>query len=812
MKTYTMLGLGLLSSLICGSGATAELLGLDYRIAGTNSLVDGTLDDNWTIEIYAVLPEGERLDAVAGNKANPKTIATSGTFYQNAMGGPTSTSINSAFFPLAPDLEYDSYVTVGSLHSDGYPFANNALLDIGIDWADFENGGELSTANGTWFVTPADPQGQAALFTNQACEDHYGVLVARLTVIGPDAFDQNIYLNGLFQGKDSSGTTWQVIDEITVWYPIISDCNSNGVDDDCDIANGDSFDDNGNGIPDECEFTDCNDNDVADEDDIANGTSDDCNFNGIPDECELVGGDCNDNGILDECEAFDDCNDNGIPDECETFNDCNENGVPDECEDYLTDWNNNGVPDICEDLAAYNIETSVGYESLSSANIDADEGDVILVQFSHVNEIDSIVHTKGLDNNCDGQPEPGHQCEDGHLCSCGCINNADLSISLHDGSSFNSLNAVNVGQVRSGTSGTARVTSGDSIEVATALAYRGASLDFSGTTVNILDATLRRDSEMGINGDAHATGTWTASAGSVVYADLTIDGELRGTTDLMGDTTVNGEMRATDDILVGSNLTNNGLIAMHRGVLYVFGDLTNNGTILGEVDGGPGVRGGEGGPADGDGMYVAGNYNVGENASIFLPHENWRLAVGGNFNVSIDDNTRFDMSQATLAIVEGNAKFQQIEVISTDMGAIEDGLNPSTAGAFPLGTLRIESGSRLVELVDFNDNDGDEQEMSEVMYVRNLVVNSGATLNTNGYIIYTSELDNQGIIIGEEDIIIINPPVLGDLNGDSMVNIDDLLVVIGASWGPCSGCDADANGDGFVNIDDMLLVISNWTF
>jgi hypothetical protein len=793
MKTRSILGLGLVSSLICGTVATADMLGLDYRIAGTNALVEDVTEDNWTVEIYAVLPDGERLDAVAGNSENNKTVTTSGTFYQNAMGGPTSTSINSAFFPLAPDLEFDSYVTVGALHSDGYPFDNNALLDIGIDWAPFEAGGDVSTDNGTWFVTPADPQGQATLFTNQNCEDHYGVLIARLTIIGVGAFDETVYLNGLFQGKDALDNTWQFIADITVGYPTITDCNSNGVDDACDILNGTSYDDNGNGIPDECEFADCNDNGVADEDDIANGTSEDCNENGTPDECDLVDGDCNENGILDDCETFDDCNGNDIPDECETFNDCNSNGIPDECE-ALTDWDGNGIADICEGLVAYNATTGVGYVDLADANMEANDGDVIWVQSDHANAIASISHYDGVDNDCNGT-----------------VDNPGLEISLYDGSRFNVDGDAIIGSVRSGTSGTGSVNANGSVSVDFAMAYRNASLDFSGTTVNVGDAILRSDSEIGIDGDAHATGTWTASAGSIVFCPLTIDGNLRGTTDIMGNTTVNGEMRATADILIGANLDNNGLVAMHRGVLYVFGDLTNNGTILGEVDGGPGVRGGEGGPVAGDGMRVEGNYNVGENASIFLPHENWRLAVGGNFNVSIDDNTRFDMSQATLAIVESNAKIQQIEVISTDMGAIEDGLNPSTAGAFPLGTLRIESGSRLVELVDFNDNDGDEQEMSEVMYVGTLIVDSGATLNTNGYIIYTSNVDNQGIIIGEDDIIIIDPPVPGDLNGDSVVNIDDLLVVLGANWGPCSGCAGDANGDGVINIDDMLMVISNWT-
>jgi hypothetical protein len=54
-------------------------------------------------------------------------------------------------------------------------------------------------------------------------------------------------------------------------------------------------------------------------------------------------------------------------------------------------------------------------------------------------------------------------------------------------------------------------------------------------------------------------------------------------------------------------------------------------------------------------------------------------------------------------------------------------------------------------------------------------------------------------------------PTLGDITGDGVVGIDDLIMVIN-SWGPCPpvNCLADLNDDGFVNIDDLLLLINNW--
>ena len=45
-------------------------------------------------------------------------------------------------------------------------------------------------------------------------------------------------------------------------------------------------------------------------------------------------------------------------------------------------------------------------------------------------------------------------------------------------------------------------------------------------------------------------------------------------------------------------------------------------------------------------------------------------------------------------------------------------------------------------------------------------------------------------------------------NGDGMVNIDDLVVVI-THWGQTSG-PADINHDNIVNIDDLVQVVTHW--
>ena len=217
-------------------------------VIAAQDMIDGVAND-WTVDIYAVLPENWRVDAVAGTNSQPKTVTCSTSFYQDTYGGPTSADINPAFYDLFPSLQYDSRVTIGALDSSGDPFGENALQQIGINWDTFEGGGDLTVDNGTWFILPTDAQGDTREFTAGDCSVQHGVLIARLTPVGHNA---TVTFDGLVQGRDAAGSTWQGTASSTVTWSSTQDCNMNGVPDSCDIANGTSQDSNGDGVPDEC--------------------------------------------------------------------------------------------------------------------------------------------------------------------------------------------------------------------------------------------------------------------------------------------------------------------------------------------------------------------------------------------------------------------------------------------------------------------------------------------------------------------------------------------------------------------------------
>jgi len=143
-----------------------------------------------THRVYADVDSGDQVNAIFGDSdfaldIHPQT----GSFYQNMFGsyGPP----NEALFFLFPSLEYDSFVTIGRLTD-----TDNAMLDIGIDWTDFEtNGGAIWTDNGTWFATPDDAQ---------VYEQDGRVLIGQFTGAMPEG-----YFNIL--GKNADLSSWEYL-------------------------------------------------------------------------------------------------------------------------------------------------------------------------------------------------------------------------------------------------------------------------------------------------------------------------------------------------------------------------------------------------------------------------------------------------------------------------------------------------------------------------------------------------------------------------------------------------------------------------
>ncbi len=206
MKRLSMFA-GSVGIIAIASTATAGMNGLSYDIHGMN-LVDGT----YTIRMYANVDAGDRLDAVYGNGTTGFSISMldgASTYQNTTYGAPTRAGINEAFFPLAPSLEWDSYMTIGELYSG----SNNALQDIGIDWSNWEGGGDLPASgvvdNGTWFITPVDVQGEAV---------NGRVLVGQLTTYAAYDGTPDVYFTAGFQGS-TGGVTWQAQHEIYIDVP-----------------------------------------------------------------------------------------------------------------------------------------------------------------------------------------------------------------------------------------------------------------------------------------------------------------------------------------------------------------------------------------------------------------------------------------------------------------------------------------------------------------------------------------------------------------------------------------------------------------
>jgi hypothetical protein len=88
-----------------------------------------------------------------------------------------------------------------------------------------------------------------------------------------------------------------------------------------------------------------------------------------------------------------------------------------------------------------------------------------------------------------------------------------------------------------------------------------------------------------------------------------------------------------------------------------------------------------------------------------------------------------------------------------------------------------------------------------------LLINAAAYADAGDYdVIVANEC---GMRIAGPASVIVHPPCPADIGDDDVVDLNDLLGVIGA-WNCRGDCTADVTGNGVVDVDDLLAVINGW--
>jgi hypothetical protein len=184
------------------------------------------------------------------------------------------------------------------------------------------------------------------------------------------------------------------------------------------------------------------------------------------------------------------------------------------------------------------------------------------------------------------------------------------------------------------------------------------------------------------------------------------------------------------------------------------------------------------------------------------------LLYGQQYNtIYIGSNGQITMGSGSSDYTESLSEhFSQVSI-----SMLWDDLNPANGG-----TVRFaELVNRVVVTFDGipeYSNSGSNTFQCE-LYFDGVVTLSWLGVTTTDAIVGLSGGGGQPTGFVMSDLSIANscgdPAIPGDVNGDMVVNVTDLLAVMDA-WGPCIACSADLNGDGRVDVIDLLEVVGNW--
>jgi hypothetical protein len=173
----------------CTDGGTEGYgLAVDVVIAHT----DGVLAGHTTYRLYITTPHTDDfLSAVSGDDLNPLNITSTTSFFQSAVGSVLGSNMNPLFYSSFPELEYDSWVTIGLDVGAGPNESNPQYIEsTNFSWvSQFEAGGNLDiddSVGGAWFVLDTEGTDNAYPDVNQR------ILIAQLTTDGNVAGTVNV--------------------------------------------------------------------------------------------------------------------------------------------------------------------------------------------------------------------------------------------------------------------------------------------------------------------------------------------------------------------------------------------------------------------------------------------------------------------------------------------------------------------------------------------------------------------------------------------------------------------------------------------
>ena len=179
--------------------------------AGLEVEVHATSAYGTTYRVYATFdaPTNELIavyGTVGGNENAPLSVLTTTNFFNSTLGSNYGEFINPAFFPAFPEVEFDSWFTIGSSDTNG----SGGVSSVGMEpyYDGFNNGSGFTIdtfLGGSWFVVP----GASA---DAVAGDDNRVLVAQLTTDGVVDLVMN------FQYDDLQGNSYNT-EGLTATFP-----------------------------------------------------------------------------------------------------------------------------------------------------------------------------------------------------------------------------------------------------------------------------------------------------------------------------------------------------------------------------------------------------------------------------------------------------------------------------------------------------------------------------------------------------------------------------------------------------------------